>query len=267
MGIFTIALASVLLPALSRAAATQQGNQFEINLNNSLRYTSFIILPFTFWMFIEALPITRLLFERGAFVLRDSHLTSQAIQAMTIGIWFTSCHTMLVRGFIARKDTVTPTLIGIAALCSNIFVGLSLMGPVTTTIDDRLGAAVSSVQQWLGQYFITGNMGAVGLAAASTASAIVSCALIVVITLYRHRELSLDVFTRTTTRALLASAAAAVAITLMPVPPNLILQLAASGVVFGLVYLGSMILLRAPETAEILGVIRSRIRRRARNVP
>jgi putative peptidoglycan lipid II flippase len=64
IGIFSIALASVLLPALSHASARADIDSFRRNISNSLRFTSFCVIPMAAGIWGLALPITRLLFVR-----------------------------------------------------------------------------------------------------------------------------------------------------------------------------------------------------------
>jgi putative peptidoglycan lipid II flippase len=112
LGIFSIALASVLLPTLSKAAAGNDSGTFSDSLAISLRYTTFVILPMSAIIWSLALPIVQLLFERGKFTPLSSLMTSAALQALALGLWAVSFHSMVVRAFIAKKDTVTPTVIG-----------------------------------------------------------------------------------------------------------------------------------------------------------
>jgi putative peptidoglycan lipid II flippase len=185
LGIFSIALASVLLPALANASAADDHDTFRGGLSNSLRYTSFIILPMASGIWALALPLTELLFERGAFSHHSSLMTAQALQALAFGLWATSCHSMVVRAFIARKDTITPTLIGVGSLVINVATALLLMGPIEPH-GDLLSESVAHTQSAL--YSLIpwrSSLGHVGLAAASSVAAF--CSLVVVLALFTVR--------------------------------------------------------------------------------
>jgi len=257
LGIFSIALASVLLPALANASATSDHDGFQKRLSNSLRYTSFVIVPLACGIGTLALPITELLFERGAFSHQSSIMTSRALQALSLGLWATSCHSMLVRAFIARKDTVTPTLIGIASLIVNLVVSLLLMGPVISE-GSRLRAFVSTAQRSLHAAIPwQGSLGHVGLALASSAAAFVSLAAILAIFALKIGPFPWRTFLSATLRSVVASAAMVVIlswIVSLNLSPSftLLLGIIASGPV----YIGASWILSSPEMAETMRLAR-----------
>ncbi len=213
LGIFSIALASVLLPALSNASAADDHDTFRGGLSNSLRYTSFIIIPMACGIWALALPMTELLFERGAFSRHSSLMTARALQALAFGLWATSCHSMIVRAFIARKDTITPTLIGVGSLVINVMAALLLMGAIEPH-GDLLSESVARVQSALYSVIPWRTaLGHVGLAAASSVAAF--CSLVVVLALFTFRigGFPWRDFLTSTVRSALASAVMAGTVT------------------------------------------------------
>lgn len=257
LGIFSIALASVLLPALANASATSDHDGFQKRLSDSLRYTSFVIVPLACGIGTLALPITELLFERGAFSHQSSIMTSRALQALSLGLWATSCHSMLVRAFIARKDTVTPTLIGIASLIVNLVVSLLLMGPVVSE-GSTLRTFVSTTQRSLHAAIPwQGSLGHVGLALASSAAAFVSLATILALFALKIGSFPWRTFLSATLRSVVASAAMVVIlswIVSLNLSPSftLLLGIIASGPV----YIGASWILSSPEMAETMRLAR-----------
>lgn len=172
IGIFSIALASVLLPALSLAQAQKDSSNFHAHLSLSLRYTTFLMLPASMLLFLCAEPLVQVLFERGAFTHRSTVQTAHAVRAMSLGIWCTSAHSMLIRAFMARKDNRTPTLIGIGTLCTSVLASLLFMG-----------APVAPGNSWFAETFLlfhtrlsaavpTLHLGHTGLALASSISSL-----------------------------------------------------------------------------------------------
>jgi putative peptidoglycan lipid II flippase len=180
IGIFSIALASVLLPALANASANADTKTFHRNLSDSLRFTNFCIIPMAVGIWALALPITRLLFERGAFSYDSALKTSYALQALSVGLWASSCHSMLVRAFIARKDTITPTIIGVCSLALNLCASLLLMGPIARgELDGVFVKAMVNLQTSLLYLLPVGlSLGHVGLALASSIAAMGSLLLV-----------------------------------------------------------------------------------------
>jgi putative peptidoglycan lipid II flippase len=207
IGIFSVALASVLLPALSNASAASDNSAFTRNIENSLRFTSFFVIPMACGIWALALPITELLFERGAFSAESSVKTAVALQALSYGLWSASCHSMLVRAFIARRDTLTPSLIGLAALFANLTASLLLMGPISLANDsDGLTKLLFTAQQLISSLVpFSVNLGHIGLAAASSISSLVSLALVIFFFSRNLCEFPWRSFTSSTTRSLFAS--------------------------------------------------------------
>ncbi|MGI6525162.1 MAG: murein biosynthesis integral membrane protein MurJ [Bdellovibrionota bacterium] len=204
IGVFTVALASVLLPTLSKFAAKNDPQGFANSLNDSLRYTSFCMIPLSFLMFAFALPITKLVFERGSFTPQDSAMTALAVQATAFGLWGISCHSMAIRGFLALKDTVTPVMIGIFALLVNILVSLSIMGSPEPSVQGKAADLVIFIQSYLK---VPISLGHAGLAFAGGFSA--SCALLLTLFLLkrRYQELYWKPFFVTSFKTVVASGA------------------------------------------------------------
>jgi putative peptidoglycan lipid II flippase len=172
LGIFSIALASVLLPALSHARAKGDDATFERELVQALRSTSFVILPVSAGLYFFASPLTSAVFERGAFDGHSTAMTAEAIRAFAFGIWATSCHSMLMRAFIARKDTKTPVRIGIVSLVFVVLASLLLMGSpyaAGQALESSWALApILAAQGVFAQFGMTLSLGHSGLAAASS---------------------------------------------------------------------------------------------------
>jgi putative peptidoglycan lipid II flippase len=263
LGIFSIALASVLLPALANASAAKDHDSFRAGLSNSLRYTSFIIVPMACGIWALALPLTTLLFERGAFSHESSVMTSRALQALAFGLWATSCHSMIVRAFIAKKDTVTPTLIGLGSLVINVVSALMLMGPIEPQ-GDLLSESVARAQSAL--YALLpwrATLGHVGLAAASSVAA--SCSLVAILALFAIRIGSFPWrdFLVSSIRAILASLVMSGTVTWLTAQGFSAATTVLTGLVVAIpVYILACIALSSPELRETLRVIQ-RVSKRA----
>lgn len=197
IGVFTIALASVLLPSLAIASGNNEKEGFNQNLTASLRWTSYVIMPITACLVVLARPMVALVFQRGAFDEISADNTALAVQAMAFGIWSSSCHSMIVRGFIARKDTITPAIIGTLSLIVTILSALMLVGPIRGEGSWMAIAAknMQSLLPFLGAY------GHTGIALASTFASLSAFLVLVTIFCYRNREFSLSPILKITVRA------------------------------------------------------------------
>ncbi len=189
IGIFTIALGSVILPTLSRAAASGESDLYNSSFVNSVRFSLFIVTPICFGLFTLAQPLTTLLFERGAFNANATAQTALAIKAYSIGLWAVGCQSMVVRAFIARKDTITPTVVGALTLISTFFFSLLFMGEMSSdqsgilySILLRLRETIVLIHPTIGKI----NFGHAGLALASSLSSIFGVLLLSLILAKRN---------------------------------------------------------------------------------
>ena len=257
IGIFSVALASVLLPALSTASARADTDAFQQRLGDSLRFTSFVIIPMAAGIWELALPITQLLFERGAFSHESSIMTSYALKALAVGLWATSCHSMVVRAFIAKKDTLTPTIIGIVSLIVTVLASLLLMGPITTP-SGAIAVWLQGLQSLLYSLISTRvAFGHWGLATASSVSAF--CSLILILSLFSLKlgRFPWRSFAASTIRSLLAALCMVVALKLyVPYASSAIVACLVGIPLAAATYGLTSFLLRSPECEETLRMVR-----------
>ena len=128
-GLVATAISVAILPTLARQAAEMTGlaqRAFKDTLGLGLRLTTTLILPAAIGLFVLAVPIIVLLFEHGAFGSGDTAITAQALRLYLIGLPFAAIDLLLVYAFYARKDTLTPALIGVVSLIVYMLVALAL---------------------------------------------------------------------------------------------------------------------------------------------
>jgi putative peptidoglycan lipid II flippase len=263
VGIFSVALASVLLPMLANASATSNAEQFRSGLSDSLRFTSFAILPMAGGIWVLAVPLTSLLFERGAFSHHSTLMTAAAIQAMALGLWASSCYSMVMRAFIAKKDTLTPTLIGVCSLSVYIVSALILMGPVPSS-DAVVTRGIISAQEILLRWIPhVPAQGHVGLALASSMTACFSLILAIGTYTVRIGHFPWETFLRSVGTGVIGTLTMVLAVRgLAPWGLNPLIT-CVTGIAIGtLAYTGIALVLRSREMRDSLGVITRRIRRR-----
>lgn len=116
VSLFAVPVYTVLLTDLS--AAQHQGSQqrFKEQAAAGLSLLFTVALPATAVLVALALPITRLLYERGQFTAEDTRLTSQALMAYGLGILAYGTSQVMVRLFTASKDTRTPAWVGAGSI-------------------------------------------------------------------------------------------------------------------------------------------------------
>ena len=101
-------LAIVSYPQFAREAVNARHGDLRSQVSRMFRLVVFLFLPITVWTILNALPVTRLLYERGQFQFGDSLITSRALMCYGIGILPNAIAVILLRCFYAVQDTVTP---------------------------------------------------------------------------------------------------------------------------------------------------------------
>jgi putative peptidoglycan lipid II flippase len=130
LGVFAIAMATAVLPTLSRQAASGQQQALRDTFSHSLRLVFFITLPSMVGLIVLREPIVALLFQRGAFDAQTTRLTAGALLYYGIGLWAFSGVRIMTYTFYALKDTRTPVKVAFASIAGNMVLGVALMQPM-----------------------------------------------------------------------------------------------------------------------------------------
>ena len=120
LGGYAIAVATAILPMMSRQAATRDYDALKKTFSFSLRIVSYITIPATVGMMILRVPIIRVLFEHGKFVASSTELTARALFYYAIGLPAFAAIKLLVPAFYSTQDTRTPVKVAFYALVVNI---------------------------------------------------------------------------------------------------------------------------------------------------
>ena len=168
IGVFTIALGSVLLPTLTSALSNNNHKAFEQNLSQAMGITSYVIGSISCALYFFADTLIQIAFVHGSFTQSDAKDTATVVRMLSLGLWGTSCYSIAVRALIAKKDTITPTLLGLFALFCTVLLSLSFMGaPQEST--GIMSSFISKFQLMLPS-LVTFDFGASGLALATSIS-------------------------------------------------------------------------------------------------
>lgn len=158
LGGFAVALATALLPLLSRQALAADRSEFKATLAFALRLIAFVTLPATVGLVLLRAPIVRVLFEGGRYVAADTRATAAVLAALSVGLFFFALVRVVVPAFYALQDTKMPVVAAFADMA--VFLALC--------------------QLW------TGRIGLPGIGLASSCAAAVNVSILLAV--LRRRE-------------------------------------------------------------------------------
>ena len=244
LGVISMALGTVALPALSTSLATGDTGEFVYLLRRSIRLLLFVMLPIATMGMVQAHGVVDLLFGYGRFDAAAVTVTAGTLVFFLVGLTAHAEIAILAPAFYAGQDTRTPVSIVVAGTGVSVVLALALAAP----------------------------LGLAGLALSVAAGAWFEALLMVAV--LGRRWPGLDLVSLALALAVaLAAAAAAGAVTWLawanvgglavgPARLSLLLRLVLATGAGGLVYLGASKLLRIPELGTITGVVGDLVRRR-----
>jgi len=146
-GIFSVAVATVLFPSLSRLAARRDLDGFRRTVGLGLRQIAFTLVPASVASAVLAEPIVRLLYQRGQFTPAQTPVVAAALAAFSAGLTFNGTMLMLNRAFFSLQSNWVPTLIalgnlGLNAALDAAFYRVGTWGiPLSTSVVNIAGTA------------------------------------------------------------------------------------------------------------------------------
>jgi putative peptidoglycan lipid II flippase len=108
LGVFSIALATVILPSLSTHHAEKSPERFSATMDWALRLLCLVVVPASVALLVLAGPLTVAIFHYGKFSPHDAYMTRAALMAYSFALLGWSMVKVLAPGFFARQDTKTP---------------------------------------------------------------------------------------------------------------------------------------------------------------
>jgi putative peptidoglycan lipid II flippase len=120
LGLFGIAIATVILPALSRKHVDAHSEGFAHTMDWGVRMVVLLGLPAMLGLMVLAKPMLMVLFMRGEFTPHDVEQASLSLLAYASGLLNFMLIKVLAPGYYSRQDTKTPVKYGIVAMVSNM---------------------------------------------------------------------------------------------------------------------------------------------------
>jgi putative peptidoglycan lipid II flippase len=129
-GMFSVAVATVLFPTLSRMAARRDSDGIRRALGIGMRQINLLLIPAAAFMIVLPTPITRLVFERGAFNGKSTELVSIALFWFAFSLPFAGLNLLLTRTFFAVQRPWIPTRLSAINIVADIIVSVALYKPL-----------------------------------------------------------------------------------------------------------------------------------------
>lgn len=126
IGIAVAGLSFAVLPSISADAAFSRMEQYKDTLAAGIRLALFLTIPAAIGYLTLSVPIVSLLYQHHHFTGHDTVQTAAALTGYAIQIPFVGLDQMLIFSFYARKDTVTPMLVGVVGVAIYILSALLL---------------------------------------------------------------------------------------------------------------------------------------------
>ena len=125
-GIYSVAVATVLFPTLSRLAARGDRDGFRETVNVGIRQIAFLLVPGSVLAAVLAVPIVRVIYLRGEFAPVQTPVVAAALAAFALGLTFNGFMLMLNRAFFSLQRPWLPTAVALGNLALNLVLDLLL---------------------------------------------------------------------------------------------------------------------------------------------
>lgn len=130
LGIFAVAISTVIMPNLSRLHATESSEDFSKTLDWAVRFIILIALPATLALVILAKPVIFTLFQHGKFNPQDALMSSYSLQTYALGLLAFMLIKVLAPGYFARQDIKTPVRVGMIAIGFGMLLKVLIVAPL-----------------------------------------------------------------------------------------------------------------------------------------
>jgi putative peptidoglycan lipid II flippase len=146
IGVFGVAVATVNLASVSRAAAAGDMHAFRATLASSLKLVAFLTLPATAGLVALREPIVALLYEHGRFTAHDTARTAAVVMAFAVGLYAYASVKVLAPAFYALHAPRLPLFASLGAVGCNVAVNLVFyrwLGAPGLALGTSIGALVN----------------------------------------------------------------------------------------------------------------------------
>jgi putative peptidoglycan lipid II flippase len=129
-GVFSVAISTVLFPAISRLAAREDHRGFRSTVAVGLRQIFFLLLPASAFLLVLSGPVVRLVFQYGEFDAQSTAMTSEALFFFALGLAFNGASLLVIRALFSLQRPWLPTKIALLGVVLNLGLDLLLYRPM-----------------------------------------------------------------------------------------------------------------------------------------
>ncbi|KLO21021.1 membrane protein [Marinitoga sp. 1197] len=126
LAIFSVSIANVILPRLSKLSHNKQKEKFIFEFKEAILISLFLTIPASSGLIFLSNDIIKLIYQRGTFTEKDTIITAFTLITYSIGIIFYSIHGILVRNYYSKLNTKKPTRISFIMVFINIILDIIL---------------------------------------------------------------------------------------------------------------------------------------------
>ena len=148
MSLTITVLTTLIYPRLNRASARDEMGEFGSLMQRGLVMVVLVALPFSLGAMVYSSEMVQVVYERGAFDVSATSLTTLAYFYYSIGLVFMSINDLMLRGYYALHDMKTPMIFAGISVGVNIVLNLLLVGPMAhggLALATSIAAMVNSV--------------------------------------------------------------------------------------------------------------------------
>jgi putative peptidoglycan lipid II flippase len=174
-GVFSVAVATVLFPSLSRAVSREDWDGFRDTVATGLRLIAFFLIPASAASAVLCVPIVRLLYQHQHFTAIDTPIVAYCLAAFSLGLTFNGTMLMLNRAFFSLQSPWIPSWVamgnlGVNAALDAVFYRFGIWGiPLSTSVVNIAGTGALVV-------LLRRRMGTLGLTQAVRSAVLVTVA-------------------------------------------------------------------------------------------
>lgn len=161
-GMFSVALATVLFPTLSRLAAQSDMPKLRQTMASGARQIYLLLIPAAVFTAVLATPIVRLVYQRGDFTAHSTDLVSTALFWFSFSLPFAGVNLLLTRTFFSLQRPWLPTALAAGNMAIDVVVSVALYKPfgiaglVLGTVAGNLGMTIG--QTWRLRRLLDGSL-------------------------------------------------------------------------------------------------------------